>query len=607
MASDRPWFGAAAWRRLRDLGPAARRERERAFARLARDCELMFDLPGVGIAFVRDDRIQRANAALADLVGCRADELAGVRLADLFAQAAPEADGGWRGERPLHCRDGRVLWVQASQRAVVAGEPGGESIASFVNVDARHRAEHAVARQAERTRAILDSALVGIVTVGAQGIEWMNRSARRMFGGDLATFVNLPISTVATADPDHPLLRSDAWGELIEGETETFECRLQARDGRQFWVVGNVVSTARDAGDRQLTYALLDIERRRDAEARMSQARAQLQRIIEAAPLAIALRDAQSLRVLQVNAVAAANAHDAPGGLIGCTPEETHAPEVAAQQRADMQHALAASEVTTREYRVERDGAVRLWDTRYLPLASHPGAPPDQLLTVATDVTEQRAAQEARLAAAIEQREMLVREVHHRIKNNLQGVAGLLEQIAQRKPEVAEPIAEVVGQVHAIAQVYGLQVGQGGPLQLTRVVEAIVASVQRTFGRSIRVEAGGATVAHWALPEAEAIPIALTLNELLTNAIKHCAPSAGAGLACALTASDDVLQVVISNPATLAPGFSLARVPGGVSGLGLVRALLPRRSAHLTLEQRAERVVATLALRPPCIVSTNYQ
>ena len=86
--------------------------------------------------------------------------------------------------------------------------------------------------------------------------------------------------------------------------------------------------------------------------------------------------------------------------------------------------------MTTREYRSEVDGETRIWDARYLPLAAGPGKPPDQLLLVATDVSEQRAAQEARLEAAIAQRDMLVQEVHHRIKNNLQGVAGLLQQIA---------------------------------------------------------------------------------------------------------------------------------------------------------------------------------
>ena len=186
-----------------------------------------------------------------------------------------------------------------------------------------------------------------------------------------------------------------------------------------------------------------------------------------------------------------------------------------------MESALRTPEVTTREYRIERDGELQVWDARYLPLAAGRGEPPDQLLLVATDVTEQRAAQEARLEAAIAQRDMLVKEVHHRIKNNLQGVAGLLQQIAKRKPEVAGAIDEVVGQVQAIAQVYGLQVGDTGPLSMVRVLEAITSSVRRTFGRTIHCRVDGPGVADWILPEGEAIPVALTLNELLTNAIKH--------------------------------------------------------------------------------------
>ena len=103
--------------------------------------------------------------------------------------------------------------------------------------------------------------------------------------------------------------------------------------------------------------------------------------------------------------------------------------------------------------------------------------------------TEQRAAEQARFDAAIAQREMLVKEVHHRIKNNLQGVAGLLQQNAARHPEVAGVLTESVGQVQAIAQVYGLQVGSSGPLRVVSMLEAIALSVQRTFGRPmLRVE-----------------------------------------------------------------------------------------------------------------------
>ncbi|MGZ5715789.1 MAG: sensor histidine kinase, partial [Caldimonas sp.] len=239
----------------------------------------------------------------------------------------------------------------------------------------------------------------------------------------------------------------------------------------------------------------------------------------------------------------------------------------------------------------------------YLPLSAERGAAPDQLLLVSTDVSEQRAAQEARLEAAIAQREMLVKEVHHRIKNNLQGVAGLLQQIARRKPEVAGAIDEVVGQVQAIAQVYGLQVGDTGPPSLVRVLEAITASVQRTFGRTIESRLDGDDVAGWILPEVDAIPIALILNELLTNAIKHSAAGEPEEpIACAIAASAGGVRIAVANRARLPDGFSLARIPNGVSGLGLVRALLPRRSATLRIEQEGEQVVATVVLHEPVVV-----
>jgi len=578
---------------------------------LARDRELMFSLSEVGIAFIRDERIQRANQAMCLLTGYDASVWGELPIGALFAseaeherqreitQSSMRREGSWKGERQLRRRDGSLIWVQVSTRLVAEGDPDLGVIASYVNVDDRHRAQQAVGLQAERTRAILDSVLVGIVTVGPMGIEWMNRSARRMFGGDLADFINQPMSTVATPGDEHPFRQTQYLNELVEGQAETFECKVKARDGREFWVVGNAVVTGRESTGRQLTYALLDIERRRQAEARTAEAQASLQRVIEAAPLAITLYDAESLRILQVNQVAAQSAGQSPGQVVGRTPEEVYAPGMAEQRRRDMTQALAARDVTQREYRVEAHGDMRLWDARYLPLAA-PGAPPDQLLMVATDVTEQRAAQEARFEAAIAQREMLVKEVHHRIKNNLQGVAGLLQQIGARKPEMAAPMAEVVGQVQAIAQVYGLQVGVTGPLRVKSVLEAITGSVQRTFGRTIQLTVEGPAPHLWALPEAESIPIALILNELLTNAIKHSAavgdPSA---VHCSLVCGDTGIQIGVANRGQLPAGFNLARFPGGVSGLGLVRALLPRRSASLTIEQQGDEVVATINLQPP--------
>jgi PAS domain S-box-containing protein len=574
---------------------------------LLRERELMFSLSDVGIAYLRGARIERANQAMARLTGYATPELTLLDGAELYESARDcvefeaqiaqglRSHGRFSGERRLRRRDGSLLWVQVAVRPVEAGDAEAGVICSFVDVDERRRARESLAVQAERTRAILNSVLVGIVTVSDNGIEWMNRSARRMFAGELADFVGEPISIVATPEVDHPLRRGDYLQRLPEGQAETFECRLKARDGREFWVVGNAVVTGRD----QLTFALLDIERRRQAEVAIAQAQASLQSVIETAPLAIALFDARSLRVLQLNQMASTFFARPLEQVLGQVPADCCAPAKAAALGEWLQAAAAGAELQRHELHEEADersALPRVWDTRIVPLPTGGDATP-QLLLVASDVTEQRAAEQARLQAAIAQREVLVREVHHRIKNNLQGVAGLLQQNAVRHPEVATVLSEAVSQVQAIAQVYGLQVGSGGPLRVARVIEAITQSVQRTFGRTIAFEAGGDAAAYL-LPEAEAIPIALTVNELLTNAVKHATDG---DVRCAVGTEGDSVLVEIHNRARLRDGFDVAQVPGGVSGLGLVRALLPRRSSSLTLQQQGDEVLARVQLRPPSV------
>ena len=592
---------------------------------LSRERELMFNLSDVGIVYQRDGQIARANQAMADLVGMTPEALKGSPMSRLY-----ESETAWQhylhletrdmatlgrsnGERQVRRRDGSLFWAQVSTRHVAVDKPSAGTIMSFVNIDDRQRARESLVQQSDRTRAILDSVLVGIVTVGDSGIEWMNRSARRMFGGELADFIGVPISVVAGDELDHPLRRTDYGETLEEGQAETFECRLRARDGRHFWVVGNVVVTGQDTAHRQLTYALLDIERRRQAEVSIVQARASLQRIIETAPLAIALFDAASQQVVQLNQMAATFAGRPMKEILGRVPSQWLPGPEGAKLAADLHRALATPGSVQRELRraadtgetgaTEGEGVQRVWDIRIVSLRSAADAP-DQLLMVASDVTAQRAADEARLAAAIAQREMLIKEVHHRIKNNLQGVAGLLQQSAFRHPEAAGAIAEAVSQVHAIAQVHGLQVGVTGPMRVRGVVEAIAASVQRMFGRTIHVDVHGLAPQRFALTEADSIPIALTINELFTNAIKHSAPAAGepaTDIRCRIDCGETTVMIAIANHGRLVPGFSLAGIPAGVSGLGLVRSLLPRKGAKMAIEAEGDTVVARLELAPPAV------
>lgn len=325
-----------------------------------------------------------------------------------------------------------------------------------------------------------------------------------------------------------------------------------------------------------------------------------LQRVIEAAPMAMAVFEAGGWRLLRMNRMAAEFFGRPAAHLVGRRLRDEGLEEIAALLGPSIDLAAESPPGVRRELQRPslEGGAPRSWDTRLVCIDAGDGRRAAQVLMVASDVTDLRLAEQERFDLAIAQRGMLVQEVHHRIKNNLQGVAGLLQQAGTRFPEVAPVLGEAIGQLQAIAQVYGLQVGTSGPVPLLGLLQAVVQSVSRTFACEIRFEATGDTPQRWRLPEAEAIPVALTANELLTNAIKH---GGGGEVVCRLNSGSSEIALDILNPGALKPGIDPAGVPAGASGLGLVRALLPRRAAELSLSQQGTQVLTRVLLRPPAV------
>jgi two-component sensor histidine kinase len=193
---------------------------------------------------------------------------------------------------------------------------------------------------------------------------------------------------------------------------------------------------------------------------------------------------------------------------------------------------------------------------------------------------------------------MLIKEVQSRVRHNLQDVTTLLRQVGTRRPEIQPVLGEVVGQVQAIAQVYGLVSGPSGVLRVDEVVETVAQSVQRTFGQVFDLQFEPQT-SGWVLPEGESIPFALIVNELLGNAIKHS--DTDSPLRAHLSPLANGLRLEVVNEGRLPANFRVEHRPTSVAGLGLVRALLPRRHASLSIEQNGTQVWAVIELHEPVI------
>ncbi|MCX7088578.1 MAG: PAS domain S-box protein [Methylococcales bacterium] len=217
------------------------------------------------------------------------------------------------------------------------------------------------------------------------------------------------------------------------------------------------------------------------------------------------------------------------------------------------------------------------------------------------DLTDRNRFEKQRLEREKIHRDALVREIHHRIKNNLQGITGVLRHFAQEHPETANPINQAISQVHSISVIYGLQ-GRAvnSKVHVGELVLAIAAGIESLWKKSIRVTIPK-TCPPYIIIEVEAVPLALVLNELTANAIKHSNSDEPVSITLSCNPHHAALTLVMHNPGLLKADFMLGAINGLGIGLQLVTALLPLKDALLSLTQQDNRVVTTLELKSPII------
>lgn len=252
------------------------------------------------------------------------------------------------------------------------------------------------------------------------------------------------------------------------------------------------------------------------------------------------------------------------------------------------------------EYRIVRaDGGLRWVHTRSMPVCNTAGEV-FRIVGTAEDITERKQAEESRLLHERRQRDSLVREVHHRIKNNLQGIVGLLRQQLSDYPGLEDLLAQVINQVQAISLVYGLH-GRSQTIYLCEVVQAIARSTAETYAGEVELDLDLAAETPLALADDDAVPVALIVNELFTNAVKHGTP--GQRIEVALSGSAENAELLVRNQSRgkVAADEAGSRDELGGEGLRLMRALLPRRGAQLGFDKAGVYYAATLQLQTPVI------
>lgn len=203
-----------------------------------------------------------------------------------------------------------------------------------------------------------------------------------------------------------------------------------------------------------------------------------------------------------------------------------------------------------------------------------------------TDISARKGMEEE-LLRSMEEKNVLLREIHHRVKNNLQIVASLLYlQGAELSPPQRLKFEESRGRVQTMGLLHEtlFSTGQFSHVDAKAYFERLVSAVKTIHGERAKVELVS-RIEPVSLSVDAAIPCGLILNELVTNALKHAFPSARRGridiglnaseTGCVLEVRDDGVGldavVDLDQPETL--------------GLRLVRSLAEQMDAELRVER----------------------
>ena len=218
------------------------------------------------------------------------------------------------------------------------------------------------------------------------------------------------------------------------------------------------------------------------------------------------------------------------------------------------------------------------------------------------DISVKKQRERERQEQEASQRDALVREVHHRIKNSLQGVSGIVRNLAYRYPDLEGALEEIISQIRSVAVVHGLYGrASGARITLCNLVTDIGRNAESLWQTPFSIATDPAC-GLCVITEPEAVPLALVLNELLANAAKHRYPDSVPSIEVVCPPGAPSGCVVITNAGRLPEGFDFQQRHALGTGLNLIASLLPREGAALHWEQHGNLVTATLTIFAPVAV-----
>jgi PAS domain S-box-containing protein len=388
-----------------------------------------------------------------------------------------------------------------------------------------------------RFRLVVEAAPNAMIMIDALGtIQLINSQAEQLFGYGRAELLgrNMEILLPSKLRAMHRALRATFLGapeaRRMGAGRDLFGLRA---DGSEVPIEIGLSPVQTESGTFVLA-SIIDITERKRAEQALRASEERFRLVVEDAPNAIIMVE-HAGKIALVNSEAERLFGYERTELVG-KPVETLIPQrfrgehpqlrAGYQQSPQVRNMGAGRDL----YGLRRDGAEVPIEIGLNPIRSTEGG---FVLASVIDITERKRAQQ-QLATALREKTVLLNEVHHRVKNNLQVIMSLLNLQAARArdPGVQSLIGESRARVQAMALIHQLlfERRDWSSVQLAAYLHRLGELLASTYGGdriSVAVDAEEVE-----LDVQRAVACGLLVNELATNAFKHAFPHDRKGRIC---------------------------------------------------------------------------
>ena len=244
------------------------------------------------------------------------------------------------------------------------------------------------------------------------------------------------------------------------------------------------------------------------------------------------------------------------------------------------------------EYDLEMPGkGLRFYESRMMKSGD------GEVMAIIRDVTERRLS-ERQVRESLREKEVLLKEIHHRVKNNMQVISSLIALQGEQPggAEHREVFNDIKNRVRTMALVHET-LYRSENLAMIRLRDYI-GSLRGHIESSYLVGGEGVTITgrvdDISIDIDRAIPVGLIINELLTNALKYAFPGGRKGeivLEC-VKEGDKIRLSVSDNGVGLPPGIDLSR--SDTLGLKIVNALATQLAGTITVVREGGTAVAVV-------------